>query len=294
MGASLQNNKAMHVSGLYIYPLKGGAAISLAEATVTSKGLEYDRALMAVHPGTGKFVTQRENPGLASVKALPDDTGIVLSAPGMDALRLMWGDMKRGEILQANLWDKPVDARVQSKTAAEWLSKAIGQDVALVYQSPEMKRETSPQYAPGGEVSFADGYPLLVAFTSSLNDLNERITGAGGAPVPMERFRPNIVIENNTPWEEDTIGQIKVGTITLTFVKPCTRCVVTTVNQTTAIKEGPEPLRTLATFRFSPAYKGVLFAENAVPSGRGKIKVGDPVGIVVQKEKPEIVLRKSK
>ncbi len=183
-----------------------------------------------------------------------------------------------------------MEAKSTSKSASDWLSRAIGQEVALVYQPRDAFHPTDPQYAPDGQSSFSDGFPLLVAFTASLDDLNVRIARQGAAAVPMTRFRPNIVVTNDAPWDEDTIGNLKVGGLEISLVKPCARCIVTTINQSTAVKEGPEPLRTLATFRFMPG-KGALFAENGVPRGTGLLRVGDAVEVLSRKPAPPIVVK---
>jgi uncharacterized protein YcbX len=155
-------------------------------------------------------------------------------------------------------------------------------------------RPTDQAVAPGGQSSFADGFPLLVAFTGSLDDLNRKIAENGGAGVTMDRFRPNIVIESDTPWQEDTIGRVRAGELELSLVKPCGRCVVTTIDQAQGKKAGGEPLKTLATFRFSRPESAALFAENAVPHGTGTLKVGDALTVLSAKPAPVITLKAKK
>lgn len=284
----------MKIAGLHIYPLKGGAALDLSKAEVTPKGLKHDRVLMAVNTETNTFVTQRENRKLATVGAVPDDEGVTLSAQYMEDLRLTWRQLENGDKLKTNLWSDTVDAKSSPQAASDWLSQAIGQSVALIYQPQDALRPTNPTYAPDGQSSFSDGYPILVAFTKSLDDLNRRIEEGGGDRVTMDRFRPNIVIVNDKAWEEDTIGRLRTGVVELSLVKPCTRCVVTTLDQSTGEKKGVEPLRTLANFRFSPEYKGVLFAENAVPHNTGMLEIGDDVVTLFQKSAPSLKLKGQK
>lgn len=278
----------MQVSGLYIYPLKGGAAVELPEAVMTPKGLRHDRVLMAIDPVTHAAVTQRENPKLAQVVAVPGAYGVKISAPGQQhPVHLIWEELEGNEKVTAQIHGAAAGARYAADATSEWLSDAIGQKVALVYQPPSVYVPVDPAFAKGAASSFADGYPLLVAFTASLDDLNKKIVAGGNAAVPMSRFRPNIVVANDTPWEEDTIGGLKIGGVEIGLVKPCARCVVTTLDQQTGAKAGKEPLSTLATFRFSPPRKGVLFAENAVPRSVGIIRTGDAVDIAARREAPE-------
>ncbi|MDD9901713.1 MAG: MOSC domain-containing protein [Alphaproteobacteria bacterium] len=284
----------MKVEALYIYPLKGGAAVRQDSAEVTPKGLKHDRVLMVVEPDTGKFITQRENPVLATIGAAVTDKGVILTAEGKQPLYLDWASLEQGQKAAATVWKDKADVLTTPPDASAWLSDVLGQGVQLVYQPERFSRKTSPDFAPQGDNSFADGYPLLVAFTASLDDLNEKITAGGEQAVGMERFRANIVVSSDKPWAEDTIGSIKAGATDIALVKPCPRCVVTTIDQEKGVKAGREPMKTLATMRFSPLHKGALFAENAVPLTMGQIRVGDEVKALSEKPAPSVVVKKKK
>src|SRR5262249_19187395 len=154
-----------------------------------------------------------------------------------------------------------------------WLSDYLGQKCRLVRMADFTVRRLDERYAKDGEVGFADGYPFLLISEASLSDLNERLA----EPVPMNRFRPNIVTSGSGSYAEDRWKTIRIGTLEFRVVKPCDRCVITTVNQSTGDK-GIEPLRTLATYRKSEA--GVIFGQNLVHQGTGSIYVGDSIEIL--------------
>jgi uncharacterized protein len=169
-----------------------------------------------------------------------------------------------------------VPAHAVNDQVDRWLSDYLGSEVRLVYMPDSAERRIDSNYAMNNEVvSFADGYPLLVISLESLNDLNARIVGNGSAALPMNRFRPNLVISGCAAYAEDRLGEIVIGDATFRAVKPCARCQVTTTDQAAGVVMGPEPLKTLATYRDSP--NGVLFGMNLIPVRLGTVRVGDTV-----------------
>jgi len=177
------------------------------------------------------------------------------------------------------VWSSDVFAHAVSTEVDAWLSEYLGFAARLVYMPDSSDRRINPEHAQHGEiVSFADGYPLLIVAVESLADLNQRIAQSGGTAIPMSRFRPNLVISGCAPYAEDGIGEVRVGGAVFRAVKPCTRCQVTTTDQASGEVRGPEPLRTLATYRDSP--NGVKFGMNLIPQNQATVRVGDAVTLV--------------
>jgi uncharacterized protein YcbX len=270
----------MRVESLHIYPVKGLRAIDLQSSTVEPRGLGHDRRWMLVDEG-GKFISQREHPKLATLNADITDEGIHIShASGSLTVVRPTSD---GERLPVTLWKQPIEGYRAAPNADKWFSDFLGVPCRLVYQG-DLPRPVSEQYAPGHYASYADGFPILITVTASLNDLNQRMP----QPLPMNRFRPNIVISGAAPWSEDAWKKIRIGDVTLDIVKPCLRCVVTTTDQASGAKESNEPLATLKNFRLlrQPGLTGVVFGQNAVPAGLGTIKTGDTVEVLESQSPP--------
>jgi uncharacterized protein YcbX len=193
-----------------------------------------------------------------------------VDAPEMPTLELPLNPLAAVST-RVTVWDDACDATWLGEQAAHWFSRFLEVSCSLVHMSPETLRPADPAYAPDStRVSFADAFPFLLISQASLEDLNGRMT----EPLPMNRFRPNLVIAGTGPYEEDSWRSIQIGEVPFRIVKPCARCVVTTTDQTTA-ERGREPLRTLATYRKVDGK--VMFGQNAVHSGRGRLRVGDPV-----------------
>ena len=290
------------VTDLYRYPVKSCRGERLPAASVEPWGLAGDRRWMIVDPG-GEVMTARERPRLLLVTAvLASDGTIRLTEPGMPDLtvRVPQG----GELVPVTVWDSKLLAALASAAADAWLSEVVGESVRLVYLDDPMRRRTNPAYSRDGDrVSFADGYPLLLTAESSLGDLNELIAAgplAAEGPLPMRRFRPNVVVAGAGPWAEDGWRRLRIGDAVFRSVKGCARCVLTTINPDTAAK-GKEPIATLARFR---RWDGkVWFGINLIPDSpqhggaasstgpAGAIRVGDPVQILEQADHPDGPLR---
>jgi len=264
------------VAALAFYPLKGARGIALASADVRVTGLAADgvadREWMAIDAG-GVFVTQREVPRLALVRTSTDAGRLVLSTDRRDPIALD----ARAPSRPVKVWNANVRGHDAGDAAAAWLSDAIGADVRLVRFDASHPRPCNPAYAgdSGAHVRFADGYPVLVIGRASLDQLNERLAAKGEPALPMNRFRPNVVLDGLAPHDEDHLDVIEIDGVVLKPVKPCTRCEVTTTDQDTA-QRGAEPLATLASYRRDDRLAGVTFGMNAiVAAGAGRaIAVG--------------------
>jgi len=273
----------MRVSSLHVHPLKGARAIDMDKAAVERRGLVHDRRWMLVD-GNGRFISQREHPRLATVTARPgprgdadENGGLSLSAPGVAPLRVA-APGPEAEKIPVTLWKQQIEGYRAGDDADAWCAALLGADCRLVFQG-DLPRAVSPDYAPAGSLTgYADGFPLLIATEASLADLNARLE----TPLPMNRFRPNIVIDGADAWAEDTWKKIRIGNVEIAVVKPCTRCVVTTTDQQTGTRQGKEPLKTLKDFRLlrRPGMTGVVFGQNAVPLSAGEISIGDAVEIL--------------
>jgi len=265
------------LTALNIYPVKGLGGIALNEAICTSRGLQYDRRLMLVGDGE-EFFTQRELPKMATVWVEVDDRTVTLSAPDVDSISFPAEPPLR-PARQVRVWNSVVAAHAVSPEVDRWLSDYLQHSVKLVYMPDGSNRACDPAYAKHGEiVSFADGYPFLVISAESLADLNARIAANGAAPLPMNRFRPNLVVSGGDAYAEDGWKEIRIGEAVFRGVKHCARCQVTTTDQATGEVRGPEPLATLSTYRNSE--RGVLFGMNLVPVALGTIRVGDKVTVM--------------
>jgi len=269
----------LKVQSLHIYPVKSTRGLDIRYAEVRARGLRGDRRWMIVDEH-GNFITQRDKAKLAQVKIKMAGDGLKLTIPNQAPIIVAMPDGI--ERMQTKVWKSKVNAAKSNGEADQALSTFLNKPVALVNMDDDAERFSSEKYAePGTPVSFADGYPLLITNSASLNALNKHIVAASEDAVPMKRFRPNIVIEGDEAWTEDRWQQIKIGDVVLDLVKPCTRCVTTTIDQVTGVKQSKEPLRTLRARRLSkdPDMPGVLFGWNAVPRTLGRIGVGDKVSI---------------
>jgi uncharacterized protein len=262
------------IATLHYYPIKGCAAVSVSEAELTPAGPRHDRNFMVVTE-EGASRTQRGTPALAVIRPEIgfDGERLTLRAPGVEALDVDVDlDRERCDVL---LFGAPFKAIDQGDVAADWLSEVLGEPSRLVRVPPEHKRVTTGQTP--GTAAFADGQAVVVTSLSSLDLLNERIAERGGEPLPMDRFRPNLVVDGwAEPHTEDRVRSMTAGDAELGYAKLDIRCVVTTVDQRIGVKVGPEPLRTLARYRRDPN-GGVAFGMKAAVVRTGKVAVGDEV-----------------
>jgi uncharacterized protein YcbX len=262
----------IQVSGLFIYPIKSCGGTGVERATLDAKGFVDDRRFMIVDDA-GCFLTQRELPRLALIAPRTDADTLSLTAPGMTPVSI---SIVRGPGNQTvTVWDDTCSAIDQGDAASAWLSAFLDTRCRLVRLADDTVRRIDPTYAtsPEDEVSFADAYPLLLIGEASLADLNGRLD----TPLPMNRFRPNVVVSGSAPYAEDTWRSIEIGDVRAQVVKPCVRCVTTTVDQATGDR-GKEPLRTLATYRKGP--RGVMFGQNVIHTTAGTINVGDDLRVI--------------
>lgn len=241
--------------------MKSCRAVDLTEVRIGPRGLEHDRQWLLV-TAAGRFVSQRSHPTLALLLAQADENGVSLTHPRagsirLDAPALMGASPESTQ--RVMVWKREIEAIDAGSAAADFASAMIGEPARIV---------------SGLSDHFADGYPLLICTLASLEDLNRRLP----EPLPMSRFRPNLVIEGADPWQEDHIRQLRVGGLRLKLVKPCTRCVMTGIDQLTG-KKGLSPLPVLREFRFDDNVGGVTFGWNARLEGGigGLLRVGDGV-----------------
>lgn len=263
------------VAELRIHPVKALRGYAREAVTVAPWGIETDRRWMVVTP-EGRFLTQRELPGMACVTAEATVAGLRLSTEGFDPCGIPFPEPGVAPVRAVTVWRDTVPALDAGVAAAAWISAVLGLACGLVYLADTTARPVDPAFGrPGDHAAFADGFPLLLATTASLAALNAALP----APVPMDRFRPNLVLAGAEPWAEDHWKRIRVGGVTFRIVKPCSRCVVTTVDQTSGARpDKSEPLRTLGRLRRTA--DGVIFGQNLIPDGQGRIARGDPVEIL--------------
>ena len=260
----------VEVSALYYYPIKSCRGIAVGEAQLDARGIAGDRTYMVIDEDGG-FLTQRELPRMALIEPRPTSHGLAVDAPGMSTLVV---EVEGAEPQRSvTIWDDRCSAIDLGPEPAEWLSEFLATPCRLVRFPPDEKRPVDPTFAlqSTDQVGFSDGFPLLLTSESSLADLNARMA----TPLPMNRFRPNVVVRGAEPYAEDSWSRIRVGQIAMAVVKPCARCPITTTDQLTAVR-AKEPLRTLATYRHVHG-KGVMFGQNVIHADTGTIRVGDVV-----------------
>lgn len=261
------------ISNIIYYPIKACRGFEVDTACVERMGLEHDRRMMVVTE-QGEFLTQREHPRLALVTPRLSDGMLELSAPNYDSIRL--GIQISGAPWPVDIWkSKGVHAIDQGEEAARWFSDWLGTSVRLVHFADGYKRRVNEEYAVNDDdhTGFADAYPILLISEESLQDLNSRLE----TPVPMNRFRPNLVVRGCEPFAEDTWNRIKLGDVELAVVKPCVRCVVTTIDKET-LEQSKEPLKTLGKYRKHKL--GAIFGQNVIPLNEGRLRLGMNVKVL--------------
>jgi uncharacterized protein YcbX len=261
------------VSRLFVYPVKSLGGVELAEAEVEARGFRYDRRWMLVDEA-GVFLSQRRFPRMALVSVRVGEDSLLLDAPGMPTLEVPFEGSAGGGDLTVNVWGDEVRAAPVGSGTDHWFGRFLGAPCRLVRMPDDAVRPVDPKYALAGDrVGFSDGYPFLLLSQASLDDLNGRLA----EPLPVDRFRPNIVVEGCGAFAEDGWGRVEIGDLPFRVAKPCARCAITTVDQKTGSR-GKEPLRTLASYRKRGS--AVLFGQNLIHDGTGTLRVGDAVEIL--------------
>jgi hypothetical protein len=261
------------LASIHIYPLKSCAPLALDSAHVEARGLEHDRRWMVVDE-RGKFLTGRQHPRLTLIRADPDGNALHLRAPNMPDLRLAVPEHAPRDDVE--VWGSHVDAPIAAAAANAWIGAYLGIPSRFAHMDDACRRAVDPDHSrPGDIVSFADGYPLLLISQAALDLLNSKLA----LPVPMLRFRPSIVVDGVAAHAEDHWQRVRIGGIEFDVVKPCIRCVFTTVDfERGEFDPSGEPLRTLLTYRRTP--KGVSFGQNLIPRSIGTLKIGDAVEVL--------------
>jgi uncharacterized protein YcbX len=276
------------LSELNLYPIKSCAGIALTEANVTLAGLAahgvHDREWMLVD-ADGQFLSQREFPRMALLVPRIDGAVLEVAAPGMAPLRLPLAQPAGAAPRQVRIWDDTVDAADCGDAAGAWFSQVLGSRCRLVRFRPDVARPTSTKWTGGipAQARFADGYPLLLAGTASLDDLNRRLAAAGRAALPMNRFRPNVVVDGIGAFEEDYVESFGAGGIELRPVKPCGRCPIPSIDQATG-RPGPDPLDILQAYRANPRMDGAIcFGMNCIvgAGAGGRLYVGQQLDVTL-------------
>jgi len=278
------------LSEITVYPIKSCAGISLKSATLTRAGLMteqiYDREWMIVDEA-GHALTQREHPRMALITPKLKADTLELRAPGMLRLEIALGlpDPELAPTLTVQVWDDRVKAYDCDATTAAWFSNAVGVPCRLVRFHPDASRQASEKWTKGipAPTLFSDGYPVLVIGAASLDDLNGRLVAAGRAALPMNRFRPNLVVAGIEAYEEDYVESFQLGDAALAPVKPCPRCPIPSVDQSTG-EIGPDPLEILQRYRAKPELDGAIcFGMNCIlTAGEGeRLVVGQEIDITL-------------
>jgi len=267
----------LRISELYIYPIKSLSGISVNHATVTAMGFEYDRRWLLVDENNC-FITQRQHHQMALLGVAIENKGLrVTHKINNESILIPFnGPAELYEKVIVTIWEDTCEAQYVSREADNWFSKMLNLNCRLVYMPETTRRIVDQKYAPENSVtSFADAYPFMMIGQASLDELNTRMP----EPLPMNRFRPNIVFTGGAPFDEDLYGHFKIAGIDFRGVKLCARCVLTTVDQETA-KRGKEPLKTLAKYRFKN--NNIMFGQNLIHDGVGEIALGDEL-VVLEK-----------
>ena len=264
----------MQLLSLHQHPLKSAATHDVDTLEIVARGPCGDRRWLVVD-AEHRFITARQQAEMVLIRALPDGDGLLLAAPGMRMITVA-APRAGAPRLHVRIWDDEVEAVVADEHAHAWLSRYLKREVRLVYMDARSRRPIDGDYGRAeDEVSFADGYPLLAISQAALDALNAKLP----APITMARFRPNIVIAGCAAHAEDGWRRIRVGSLLFDAVKPCTRCVFTTIDPATGKRDpGGEPLRTLKTYR--RLADGIHFGMNLIPRSSGHLHVGDTVEVL--------------
>jgi uncharacterized protein YcbX len=256
------------LASIHIHPIKSLGGFAVQEARLTDRGLEHDRRWMLVDE-EGRFISQRELPAMACLHCEATDDGFrVTDLRDGSTLHLPWA-LRQGPSAMASVWSDRVRVLTAPEAWCAWFSARLGRRLQLVCMPDASRRAIDSRYGRG-LTSLSDGFPYLIASQASLDDLNARLA----APLPMDRFRPNLVIAGGAPFQEDDWEVVSIGAARFQLVKPCTRCAITTIDQRTG-ERGKEPLRTLAAYRARAGQ--VRFGMNAIALRGDMVRVGDLV-----------------
>ncbi|MBP2446641.1 MOSC domain-containing protein [Rhizobium leguminosarum] len=275
----------MRISDLFIYPLKSARGIALPSADIDAYGLPGDRRAM-ITDAHGHFITQRELPDLARIEVRPEPGAFRLLMQGKQEISVP--PPRPESRIDVSVWKSTVSAAVADPGSNRQLSEWLGREVRLVFFDGQARRTANAEWAgEASPVTFTDGYQILVTTTGSLKALNADLAAHGEGSVGMERFRLNIVIDIDEAWPEDRWSAIEIAGIRFDLVKPCSRCIMTTQDQLTGSREGPNPMPAMGRIRMSADRRvpGPLFGWNVTPRGNGRITIGDAVSII--EERPE-------
>lgn len=271
----------LSISEIWIYPVKSLGGIRLNEALLTERGLQWDRRWMLLDE-KGAFMTQRQFPSMAllEVNLQKNFMEVRHRKKSIQPLQVPYNIKSPAEVVEAPIWDDSSKALVSAHEVNKWFSHALGKTCSLVHMPEESNRTTTGKTSGRiQKVSFADAYPILLIGQASLDDLNKKLT----VPVSMNRFRPNLVFSGGAACEEDGWHAFTAGGTRFWAEKPCSRCILTTIDQET-IKKGKEPLATLAKYR---NFGGkVMFGQNLLYEAGGLIRVGDTIKVLSHKEPP--------
>jgi uncharacterized protein len=265
------------ISELYIYPVKSLGGITVNEVQITDRGFEYDRRWMLVD-ANNRFLTQREHASMALLQTALVSKGIEVHQKNNPNEKIVIPFLfKQQEKIAVTIFDDICEAVTISNEIDRWFSSYLQIACKLVYMPDDSLRKVDSRYAREEKniTAFSDGYPILMLSKASLADLNGRLPEA----LSINRFRPNLVIDGVSAFEEDSMEHFTINDISFYGVKPCARCVVTTINQQT-IEKGKEPLKTLATYRMKN--NKIYFGQNIIPATVGKVKIGDNITILKQ------------
>ena len=266
------------VSQLYIYPIKSLGGILVNSVNITDRGFEYDRRWMLIDENNN-FLTQREFGVMALLQVQIEENGLkVFHKEKENDFIIVPFISQKNERVETNIWGVPCKPLLVSDEVDNWFSKALNKNCRLVYMDDDTQVAIDERYNVDDKLtSFSDGYPILMISEASLADLNSRIR----EELPMSRFRPNLILNDTNAFEEDSMKEFVINNIIFYGVKPSARCVMTTIDQSTAEK-GKEPLKTLATYRSKN--NKIYFGENVIAASTGKITIGDNVTIMKTKE----------
>lgn len=268
----------LKISQIFIYPVKSLAGISVEEATVTPRGLEYDRRWLLIDE-KGRFLSQREHPQMALLQTHLEENFLKITHKTKEVEPLyipLSEDGYAGKALvKAQVWDDEIDSLLFNKEADDWFSTQLNIPCRLVYMPEKSKRKVDERYMISEDdiTSFSDGYPVLLIGQSSLDDLNKRLSES----VQINRFRPNLVYTGGQPYEEESWYNFSAGNTSFFGVKPCSRCIMVTVDPEKGERSGKDPLYTLSTYR--KIHNKVLFGQNLIPADTGKIALGDSIEV---------------